>query len=436
MKRRNGFTLVEMLVAMALIIFIMAILSQAFVSATTTFRNLKALGDLTNKLRSVTTLLQRDLAADHFDGKKRLSNPNFWVNGPPSQGFFRVWQGSPPSNVWGAPYYVENLAPPNPPTSITDLDGFHSFRSVDHMLAFSVKLRGDQMGDFLTAGPQGGGTQLGAIPSFGPAEARYQSANTYNYQWAEAAWFLQPQIDPNTLVQDSTFPDATTGTPAIPLYTLYRSQRLAVPDNNLVPTQTTATIPQSQLLEVSCWPNGTNWYFNSPMDLTVPSRRFGMVPGNLAGMLPLSSSLGVPPPPLYDYPTLSQLGGPSGPLANADLQLTDVVSFDVRLLVAGISGNPEPFVPVYKIAQSYNNGNPAFNPATGPVVFDTWSSLNDALTGYPGYSSWNVPGQATSIPLWNAALQAGPIVQAIQITIRIWDPKTYQTREVTIVQAM
>ena len=148
MRRRQGFTLVELLVAMALIIFIMAILSQAFVSATSTFRMLKASGDMAEKLRATSQVLQRDLAADHFEGKKRLSNANFWLNGPPQQGYFQVWQGSAPSIIAGSPCYIEGYdldnIPPNP--------GIGSYRSVNHTLAFTIKMRGNQMGDFLSAG--------------------------------------------------------------------------------------------------------------------------------------------------------------------------------------------------------------------------------------------------------------------------------------------
>src|SRR5262249_19862414 len=96
MRRRQAFTLVELLVAMALILFMMAILSQAFVAATRSFREIKAAGDLAEKLRAVSIQLRRELAADHFEGKKRLSQPTFWDSGPPRQGFFRIYQGSRP----------------------------------------------------------------------------------------------------------------------------------------------------------------------------------------------------------------------------------------------------------------------------------------------------------------------------------------------------
>src|SRR5579875_350186 len=148
MKRRQGFTLVELLVSMALIIFIMAILSGAFQAALGTFRNLKAQGDLAEKLRATTQILQRDLAAYHFEGTKRLSDPHFWDNGPPQQGFFQIWQGS------------SSLPPPLPavippvPASYTegfDPDFIPSYLTTNHALAFTVKLVGNDMGDFFSA---------------------------------------------------------------------------------------------------------------------------------------------------------------------------------------------------------------------------------------------------------------------------------------------
>src|SRR5262245_3587679 len=105
MKRRSGFTITELLVAMALIIFIMAVLSEAFSAGMNAFRRLKAIGDMNERLRTATAVLRRYLAADHFDYKKRLSDADFWRNGPtagnpgspyspPREGFFRIYQGS------------------------------------------------------------------------------------------------------------------------------------------------------------------------------------------------------------------------------------------------------------------------------------------------------------------------------------------------------
>lgn len=424
MKRRHAFTLVELLVAMALVMFIMAILSQAFVQATGTFRNLKSTGDMAEKLRATTQLLGRDLGADHFEGKKRLSNPNFWLNGPPEQGFVQILHGSPSFPP----------VPPPPPTARNfiesvsgDVLGINSFISTDHSLAFTIKLRGNQMGDFPSASAAGGGAILSAIPNFGPTESRYQvtSGGAYNYQWAEVAWFLQPSMNPITGTQDMTVADPQninpiTGLPyqPVPLWTLLRRQRLLVPDNSQVPAQPIApppSPPDGNFLEASCWANGANLYFNNPIDITDPQRRFG---GGVGAYTPIPQGLGA--------------------LSGSDIQLTDVVSFDVRVLVQGMTGGNDPFVTLFSVAPAFNNTNPNFFPANaaGPAVFDTWTSINDGLG--LSYAQWNVGGTATSIPLWNANAQppAGPIILAIQISIRIWDLKTNQTRQVTIVQAM
>ncbi len=502
MKRRHGFTLVELLVAMALIIFLMAIISHAFVAALTTFRNLKAQGDMAEKLRAVTQILQHDLAADHFDGSRKLSDPTFWNNGPPQQGFFRIWQGSnPPASLND---FVEGV----------DFSGIGSYRSTDHYLAFTVKLRGNDMGDFMSASAAGSGLGgsllMSTIQSFGPAETRYQatSGGAYNFQWAEVAWFLQPQINLVTLQPDTTMPDPVAGSPAVPLFTLYRRQRLLVPDNNLVslalatatPPVIPPVIPSTQYanyLEVSCCPDaktaGASLYFNNPTDITVPWRRFGMFPPNptnlayQAGLLygailpftapypPWSSTWPplVPPtpppwgswvPPSPTVPTYP-LGTPSYPamsqhmltpqtLLGSDIVLTDVVSFDVRVFIVDptvptvpLASNPnDPFVTLFSLLTThpeyqhnsafYSAGNPS-----APAVFDTWTSIDDGIgSNYP--ANWNskIPG-LTGIPMWNTSNPLvpsgyGPIIKAIQVTIRIWDAKANQTRQVTIVQAM
>ncbi len=66
MRRRLGFTLVEVLVSMALILFIMSILAGAFGAASQAVSDLKAAGDLAEKLRGAANVLKRDMEADHF----------------------------------------------------------------------------------------------------------------------------------------------------------------------------------------------------------------------------------------------------------------------------------------------------------------------------------------------------------------------------------
>src|SRR5262245_18787000 len=98
MRRRQGFTLVEMLVAMALTMFIMVLLSNAFATGLQVFGEMKAIGDMQDNLRTATTILRADLAADRFEGKKRLSDPTLYLaEGRPTLGFVRVI--SAPSTV-------------------------------------------------------------------------------------------------------------------------------------------------------------------------------------------------------------------------------------------------------------------------------------------------------------------------------------------------
>jgi prepilin-type N-terminal cleavage/methylation domain-containing protein len=440
MRRRQAFTLVELLVVSALIVFIMAIISQAFVTATGTFRDLKALADLSQKLRGVRTIMTKDLTTDHFEGKKRLSNLSFWDSGPPENGFFRVYSKvhieTPP-----AP------AQPYPSTSYfegVDSDGIPSFRAFEHVLHFTIKLRGNQRSDFLSANVPANSPLL-AAPALGLPDRRYQdSANTYNAQWAEVAYFLRAT------------PDTANGTQ---LYSLYRRQLLAVPSDALnlaknpfdgkdyrvtvadaIPTDANGNKNYSYL-EMSAQPNpadNTTLYFNSPLDLTMPARRFGMDPQQQAGLLPQQQA-GLFLPTVGAYPVMAEQ---NRNFQAADLLLTDVISFDVRVLLDGGTD----FVELTDNAvQAFSNNNRQFYPnfvkGTNPpqyfpVVFDTWSKATDNIYDY---SSWAMPGNqdGTSIPLYQSATTGKPIViKAVQITIRAWDFKTQQSRQTTLVQEM
>src|SRR5579885_879262 len=90
-RGRRGFTLVELLVAMALIIFIMVILTEAFTAGTGVFRTLKAQGDLTERLRQAANMMGDDLRQPHFDqNTKKLSNLFTSPANVPAAGYFYV----------------------------------------------------------------------------------------------------------------------------------------------------------------------------------------------------------------------------------------------------------------------------------------------------------------------------------------------------------
>jgi prepilin-type N-terminal cleavage/methylation domain-containing protein len=444
---RRGFTIVELLVAMALVVLIMAILSEAFAAGLEAFRELKAIGDMDGRLQSVSTVMRRDLIADHFEGKKRLSDASFWNDGPPREGYFRLWHA--------APRLLEGL----------DADGNPSFRTADHALQFTVKLRGNQRGDFFSS----------QVPPLSPLltlptdffgfqpDAKYQdTATTFNSQWAEIAYYLRPN---------------GTSAAGTPLFALYRRQRLAVPNseaaNELQPVLMNNAVQYAAQLanyaEVSCVKRNPAvaafpdvLHFNTPTDLTIPARRFGMAvdpnpvqPPSIGGVWPPAwdpRDAGFPtdaqfPQVTNRYPeftstTDNQNANPNANLAGADAILTDVVSFEVTALVAG----GVDFVDLYDVGFNPVRFNSAFYrpvsaPNTnlnGPAVFDTWSNARDEFYNYSyfrdqtgnEFTIWNTPGSTRSAPL------NGVRILALRITLRVWDLKTQLTRQVTITQEM
>jgi prepilin-type N-terminal cleavage/methylation domain-containing protein len=562
MRRRQAFTLVEMLVSLALIVFIMTILAEAFSSGIETFRRLKAVGDLQDKLRNASSILRRDLAADHFEGKKRLSDPDFWDNGPPKQGFFRLWESSVPlPTPWGPPS-VPGLTPaqlaaltpiphnfpgplggpPNPPyppfpaganqltayTAGCVRDGFdpsvgaaattgrtsslHSYRTHDHAIHMTVHYTGgNSRGDYMLAGVPAGSPLLASSLTTAGVDSRYQdiAGALYSYSWAEVVYFLRPSLDPLGNIETTNGPNSPRR------YTLHRAQRLCVPDNSTV-TQNNGNVrltyaDASRYAEMSATrdPNPASpafLYLNSPRDLTMPARRLNVnnptapalpqsqdpvYSGILPGLTPQGYLVTAPnvtdfAPP---YPTLKQLGAIQT-VQGSDVLLTDVLSFDVRILLYG-GGD---FVSLYEPSvqafapndftaadTTVNRANPAYvgnglrDELSNPRVFDTWTDQKDDVYDYstpiqgstplpgrpptvppqplptkltprwqgPMYYYDYVPNQQptlrpnyAAIPLWKDVNNNTIRIMALRITIRIWDERTKQTKQITIVQDM
>lgn len=504
MRQRRAFTLVEMLVSMALIIFIMVILTQAFVAGLETFRQLKAIGDMEQRMRAVTAALREDLAADHFEGRRRLSDPDFWQFGPPREGCFRVWQGSQP--------VFEGY----------DADGVPSFRATDHALHYTVRRRGNRRENFFAARvidprPQGritGDDVLLQGTTFFeadlPGSSRFQDPITYTSQWAEVAVFLRPN---GTTTQG--LPAGTTGT--IPLFGLYRRQQLLVPDNRRANFEaaihvtgiTNTQVPLDRFLTgdasnpaqfeaifagISCTkktpdyttagafaPPDNTLYFNNPSDVTIPQRRFGMAQSDLPttlrpnpnvdtynGVLPggfpvrggitLDTQNGYAPE--LTYPIFGDLEGPRQnprlPLLRqdtlrqgTDLLLNDVISMEVGVLVSDLpsradvpqngqfNGAQPSFVHLFDDRlDPLRRGNPMYYLPTGaarfrPAVYDTWSSQRNEIYDYSGWAATGQAVTAASVPLMTNTTNR---LLALKITLRVWDQKTQQARQVTLIQ--
>ncbi len=389
MRRRQGFTLVELLVSVALIVFIMVILSEAFSASMTAFRLLKGVGDMDARLRTASNLLRNDLTADHFEGKKRLSDPNFWAEGPPREGFFRLFHGSLLKQTAGSAYFQE--------CDDGSGDSLPVNRAADHVLHFTAKRRGNNRGDFFTGQVPATSPLLGVSTNFfnQPIDARYQDvAGTYVSQWAEIAYFLQA--------------NGASAAGATPLFSLYRRQRLVLPNtldantNDPVKMTPIPAAAATMYNDLSLLTAGGNLAFNNPSDLAVPDRR-------LSSYMPVTDSSGNP--------------------TNGDLILTDVLSFEVRVIVLTSAGGPSTPSALHSLpAGSFVDGN---NPSFGAAkVFDTWTDqASTSPIANIDYSSWATAGTTISLPLKAQVL-------ALAVTIRVYDFKTEQTRQITIIQDM
>jgi hypothetical protein len=471
-----------MLVATALVMFIMLILSEAFVAGLEAFRTLKGIGDMEERLRAATTAIRADLGPDHFDGKRRLSDPMFWNTGF-REGFVNITQGffvtagisdippagTPPpfvpgpytvttesmgayswaivptqllwvgyganaeqvqvtsvaANTFTANFTMPHAQPfPIHPVSQAlfpaqqegvDADGIPSRRAFDHVLHLAVNKRGNRQQDFFTGHIPALSPFFALLPNgtpnpnFAPTtffdqaiDGRYQDLvppttgpGGYKTQWVEVAYFLWPN---------------GTNAAGTPLYALYRAEFKVVPDNRYIngqiytlPAQPAIGMPSvpmpfplsaASLLdprgpwvadgynEMSARGAGGIYYFHTPTDLA--SRNFGN-----AGLPNRAFT--------FFYDPTQWRGNPVTPdfstnpeQWSASLVATDVVSFDIQIY------------------------SPQIAQATGIQDFsDLPGGLFDTAYGSPGYT-----------------------VNAIKITLRVWDLKTRQTRQVSIIQDM
>lgn len=449
---RRGYTLVELIVALALVLFLMTILSEAFVAGAKVFRDFKAIGDLAGRLRAAAQILRDDLRTNHFDGSRRISDANFWGNAPPNQGFFRIWQQSAAVQDGG--------------TGVTDLEGVASYVSTGTWLHFTVNKRGNSLKDFYVADMSQAPSNsllLGItppappipLPGDPPLDSKYQDATVagpvYRSQWAEVAWFLKPN-------------GATAGT--TPLYSLYRRCLPLVQNNYYLnwanDNQIAAPVSAASTTgydDISYKTDSVpNFYFNCPADVTQPPRRFGMATQTVSAGPPpvfsttLPASLATTDVAYGGLPIQSDGTYPISPngYVESDVVLTDVISFDVRVLIAG---QPD-FTDLASLpANSFTN--PAFSSvyvngtAQQVYVYDTWSAVTDASYDY--YNNWNLTYPATgttagtnaTVPLrrlYNTTtaqyLTSDIQILAIQVSMRIWDFKTEQARQVTLIVDM
>jgi prepilin-type N-terminal cleavage/methylation domain-containing protein len=367
---RRGFTLIELMVAMALTLFIMVILSQAFIMALDTFSGLKGIGDMQMSLRTALNVLRDDLSQDHFEGKRRLSdhatiitNPPPMVSDPPREGFFVIFQ----TKIAGLAYSKEG----------TDADNIPSSSSVGNILYMTVKKRGNRPDAFFTVPT--GGIAFQGYTYLSIAQAGEYSFNTngntnpsfFSSPWAEVMYFLV-QTGSTAELNNSA---STAGTP---LFALYRAQLVIAPDTTWGNAQNfPSSTRTTNFWNMSCSTPAGTIVFHSPSDLTVPANR------SLTPTLPLS-------------PTK---------VPGASLVMSNVISFDVQVL-------------------------PTQTGATGQI--GNFVHLSDTGFFNAGLSSWVYDSSSLSSLVQPVGMQVS--LQAVQVSLRIWDPTSSQARQATLVQ--
>ncbi len=439
--RRPGFTLIEVLVAAGLCMLIMVVMTQAFAAGIDTFSVLKSTGELQERLAVAGTVLQTDLAGTHLENQvgeptrvsgirfDKINVPGFEQTArPPFRGFFRIQQESVSA--------LEGVDPDTIPS--TKADGS---ANKGHILHMAIKLPGTRQDRAFTTklpnafwdntDPNYGNAPYPALRGTQFLTNLQSSKNDYPVQWAEVAYFLNPT---------ST---GTTASGTTQLYSLHRRIRILTANDN----SSISWLPyQVALPGMSCnratsppVPPGQEKLLNGPGDITVPDNRLG---GKLGARSATSAAT------IDDFAPLG---------TGDDILLSNVISFEIKanwdagpgaLSPGWNTPNEAPFddLPPYQsqaISATYpsGSGNPSFSRSIDlakPRVFDTWTERQPHANWAQPAILTN-PGNPQPPPVFapNPSYVPLPIrLKAIQIKLRIYDPKNKLARQITLIQDM
>lgn len=514
---RRGFTLVEMLVAAAVAILLMVIISQAFAAGLDVFRRLKAVGDMQERLRMASITLRDDLTRPHFGATgtpatgaglaaRRLheSYASAGAYSPDSgqyPGCVRIWQGQM-TDLSGVAITEPGPGGASLPFALegTDQDGLMFARATTHVLQLTVRRRGTSLDEMFRTRDYNRTIGANIFPRdyVFPSDYREEITGTappesyFTSRLAEVAYFLVPTGE-------------VTAGGLVRLYMLVRRVKLIVPEriddsNNFIPSgEIPVTPPWSPEISTRTQLTPAGQRYNrikgdAPFPnegISQPFNRFGMsaapltaAPGpptvphnpNVAGLPatlpgPAGSPLGGPFTPTRDnvYPSLAQEQQLMADIWGNDVLLHNVVSFEIKAWWDVPAANPPAITPedvaalqprrVYNypgfgpvvnsdypfdyIPYSRKNvlfmDNAAFNPSRARV-FDTWCDAPGSpyATLNPAFGpEWKRTDTLPWTPGNTAARLPVPVrIKSLQITIRIWDQKSEQTRRITIVQDM
>jgi hypothetical protein len=456
-----------MMVATALIIFIMYILASAFEKGLESFRMLKIAGDMQEQLRTAAVVMKADLRQPHFNdpGSSRgeyLSDPGLdlrdpnWV--PPDKGYFRIDFGAgsltDATDEGVDPDDTSLLRTRRLPIipSASDVTGLYP------TLQFTVRLSGDRQDQQFSTQTTVPGLSAWSQPTY---TAAMYGANVFTSKWAEVTYFVLP----------------TTTTPTgRQLYALYRRVKLLYDDSTLGTFPPPVIAPNDPgAANLSFWrrqgSGNSRAELNTPANVTAPLRRWGNAqrpsqPNGLVGYGNTDTLLAAS----------NAVYGPASDVAGTDLLIANLTDFEIKAQWEAP-----------KLSDGFSS---VYNTVTGPsttsvdypfdlisninqnnrshVVFDTWSKEEDDTgRGQPAYSYGRPPNPNGSglmtgtvkghgrydknnkdLARWNAGHMGANVdpnlqpwsvpirvrVKAVQIKIRIWDVKSQQSRQITLVQ--
>lgn len=336
--RRLGFTLIELMVAMALTLFIMTILSQAFTLAIDTFSALKGIGDMQVNLGTAATALRADLMQDHLDGKRRLSDADLTTNRP-REGFLVVYQGS---NSYTAPNIVEG----------PDADGIYSSVCVNHVLHLAAKRRGNRRENYFRTPVADSAFLSDRTHSYLDAVTATDASVTalgtgfYASPWAEVAYYL---LRTGT-VEEPNNPNGV----GLPLYGLYRAEFVVPPTTQFISGKYGALGP-APYTGLSCNYVAGRVNFYAPADLASGRRAF--IPASVldpATLMPRS---------ILD---------PAAPTRGATLVLPNVLSFQVQVLPSLAPGTRYIGQNFSDVAGTYDTQSASYGLTAVKVTLRVW----------------------------------------------------------------
>lgn len=463
---RRGFTLVELLVAAALTMLIMAILASTFQTAMDGMSHLRAAAELQDRLRSASERLRSDLASPHFEdeaiARGQLSNLRFDLPNilAPAGGYFNV--------VQAAPSTLENRLGVLSPSD-------YSSTSTNHALVFTAKLSGKTTQNLFTA-PRPAGTLDQTNDNLVSSPAA-----TYASKWAVVSWFLSAS-------------DTTTGPNPRTMYTLHRRVKLLAEtaDSRItIPTGLTqqqfdnwvkemrkyyAFDDRKQIQILNNTPSSTvpPTYTTPPIYIyDVNNPNFGRVltvKDSAIRGINLDNINGFPRelPPL-NIRTSSDLTLPNDD--GSDIVVSNVLSFEVKADYSRVDvGNPVTSAIAANIslntpAVPQNPQNPFLPAGIGfPTMYPRPASPILPLPPTAGATHFNpfanpdfpyddlprqyLPSIVSSLPpgtlpaatnllsSFDTGANPGYRIKALQIKLRVYDPKTQTSRQVTIIQEM